>query len=359
MPSPSTLLLSGFPGWFGNRYLELIANPADHSTPMPKWKRIVLLVHPPRLKEAEELVERLGLRAHAQVDLIPLDISDQAACKTQAWSFSDCDLVHAAGIIHPSSPSQFTNINVRGTKNVLELAQRHGTKRAVLISSNSPCGGNPTPDHRFTPSSPYVPYMGYGQSKMQGEIIARHWSATNTIPLTILRPCWFFGPHQPERQARFFQMILQGKAPLIAGGRYMRSITYVDDLCQCVFRAFSAQHTDQRTYWVALEQPSSFKDIIETARRIMKEEFHWQPVEKHLPLPKIAATIAQGMDACLQKLGFYQQELHVLGELGMHISCSIEDTKRELGFIPTPNLHAAIHQSLTWGIAHGQPIQKQ
>lgn len=357
MTTPSTLLFTGFPGWFGNRCLELITNPSNNGTSVPEWKKIILIVHPPRLQEAKALVEQLDLRSRFQIELIPLDISDRTACEAQKWSFTECDLVHAAGIIHPKSTPQFQQINVRGTENVLKIAERHGVQRAVLISSNSPCGGNPTPTHRFTPSSPYVPYMGYGKSKMQGEEIARHWSATQSVPLTILRPCWFFGPHQPERQARFFHMILEGKAPLVAGGQYMRSITYVDDLCQSVFRAFSVPHHGQRTYWVALEEPSSFKNIIETTRDVLQKEFKWQPIKRHLPLPGFAATIAQGMDACLQSVGLYQQELHVLGELGMHITCSIEDTKRDLGFIPTPNLYTAIHQSLAWGLAHGQSFK--
>jgi hypothetical protein len=42
-------------------------------------------------------------------------------------------------------------------------------KRMIVMSSNSPIGFNPSPDHRFDEESPYQSYMGYGRSKMRME----------------------------------------------------------------------------------------------------------------------------------------------------------------------------------------------
>ena len=60
-------------------------------------------------------------------------------------------------------------MNVGGTQLELDRARRAGAGRFVHVSSNSPFGANPTPERRFTESSPYHPYMGYGQSKLEAE----------------------------------------------------------------------------------------------------------------------------------------------------------------------------------------------
>lgn len=354
MSSPRTLLLTGFPGWFGASFVEKILTGAFSDITSQEY-RIVAFVEPARLSEAQTFIDHLShpLKT-SSIELIPLDLSDASACAKIQRPFENASLVHAAGIIHPKSVKDFAKINVDGTRHIFDLAYRCGVQQAILVSSNSPCGANPTPTHRFTPSSPYVPYMGYGKSKMQGELVATHWSSVHNIPLTILRPCWFFGPHQPARQARFFEMILAGRAPLVAHGTYLRSITFVDDLCQSVVRALERPGVGTRTYWVALEEPASFQTIVETIRDVMQTDFRLEPKEKHLTLPGAAASVARVVDASLQSLGGYHQEMHVLGELGLHITCSIEATKRDLGFQPTATLRDVVVRSLGWALEHTQ-----
>ncbi|MBP6945468.1 NAD(P)-dependent oxidoreductase [Patescibacteria group bacterium] len=356
MPSSTTLLLTGFPGWFGNRFLELLLTEGGSVFPfVTNWTRIIALVEPSQLEVARGFTQALRRREGApEIELISLDIGNQEACDAVRLPIESCVLVHAAGIIHPRHPRDFLRVNTQGTQHVLDLAGRHGVERVVLVSSNSPCGGNPNANHRFTTTSPYTPYMGYGESKRRAEELTSYWSALYSIPVTILRPCWFFGPHQPLRQARFFEMILAGRVPMVAGGIYLRSITFVDDLCQGVLRALAQTTTGTHTYWIALEEPSSFKEIVTTIRDVLQSDFQLSSRSSHIPLPDIAASVARIGDAALQAVGLYHQELHVLGELGMHIACSVQKSKQELGFIPTPSLHEAVRRSLRWTMDHGQ-----
>ena len=48
----------------------------------------------------------------------------------------------------------------------------------------------------------------------------------------VIRPPWFYGPGQPPRQALFFTMIKDGKAPLVGRGDNRRSMAYIDNICQ-------------------------------------------------------------------------------------------------------------------------------
>src|SRR5881296_2702547 len=49
----------------------------------------------------------------------------------------------AGGIIHPGRVREFYEVNVEGTRNLLAAAAAAGVRRAVIMSSNSPCGCNP------------------------------------------------------------------------------------------------------------------------------------------------------------------------------------------------------------------------
>ena len=82
----------------------------------------------------------------------------------------DVDIIHTAGIIHPSSTRQFYEVNTNGTRNVAQAALDHGVRRMVHVSSNSPFGTNPRPSDTFRAIGPYHPYYGYGRSKMQAEL---------------------------------------------------------------------------------------------------------------------------------------------------------------------------------------------
>ena len=77
------------------------------------------------------------------------------------------------GIIHPKRVREFFEINVDGTR-ILEAAQNNKIKKAIIVSSNSPCGTNPHNDHLFNEGYKYNPYMKYGYSKMLMEKLVKN-----------------------------------------------------------------------------------------------------------------------------------------------------------------------------------------
>ena len=93
-------------------------------------------------------------------------------------------LIHTAGVIHPKRTQEFYAVNRDGTSRLLETAASARVSRAVVVSSNSPCGCNPHPDHLFDESSPYNPYMNYGRSKMEMELRALDLHASGLLLLT-------------------------------------------------------------------------------------------------------------------------------------------------------------------------------
>ena len=72
------------------------------------------------------------------------------------------DVIHAAGVIHPAQVDDFTEVNARGTANVLRRGDAAGVRRVVHVSSNSPFGTNAHRTDMFRNDEPYHPYYGYG-----------------------------------------------------------------------------------------------------------------------------------------------------------------------------------------------------
>ena len=144
----------------------------------------------------------------------------------------DAVLIHTAGVIHPRRVREFYEVNVEGTRSLLEAAAAAGVRRAVVVSSNSPCGCNPSREHQFDESSPYQPYMNYGRSKMLMEQAVHEVQRSGRLEAVIVRAPWFYGPFQPPRQSLFFRMIRDGKAPIVGDGTNLRSMAYIDNLCQ-------------------------------------------------------------------------------------------------------------------------------
>ena len=256
------------------------------------------------------------------------------------------DSLHTAGMIHPKRVREFYEINRDGTRNLLEQAASAGLKRAVVVSSNSPCGCNPHPDHRFDENSPYHPYMNYGRSKMEMEHEVMKIAKEGSLKTMLIRAPWFYGPEQPPRQKLFFEMIRNGKVPIVGNGENLRSMAYTGNLVQGLLLAAVSEKACNQNYWIADERPYSMNEIIDTIERLLEDEFGQTCAHKRIRLPGFVSGAAELVDAGLQFLGFYHQKLHVLSEMNKTIACDISLARSELGYEPKIFLEEGMRRSL-------------
>lgn len=336
------VLVTGAAGWLGRRLVDVLANglPDDERfhDPAPNL-RIRALVMPGQ--DGGEL-----LRLSPRVEVATGDLRNADDCRKFVAGGSL--LFHTAGVIHPRRVREFYDINVTGTRNLLDAAAAAGVRRAVVVSSNSPCGCNPTPDHRFTEASPYNPYMHYGRSKMRMEQLLSEYHQVGKVETVCIRPPWFYGPFQPPRQTQFFRMIRDGKAPIVGGGNNYRSMAYIDNLCQGLLLAANRPAAAGRTYWIADARAYTMNEIVDTIERLLETEFGIPCRHKRLRLPGFAAQVAQMVDFSLQTLGFYHQKFHVLSEMNKTIACDISRAREELDYRPHVDLEEGMRRSIAW-----------
>jgi nucleoside-diphosphate-sugar epimerase len=159
------------------------------------------------------------------IQVVEGDLRDPVSLKTFCRDAEGGTLFHCAGLIHPARRvKELYEVNVDGTRALLQTAEEAGVRRAAIVSSNSPIGTNPGSDHLFDEASPYNPYMNYGRSKMLMEQEVHQFQARGKLETVIVRPPWFYGPDQPPRQTLFFTMIKNGSAPIVGDGESRRSI---------------------------------------------------------------------------------------------------------------------------------------
>ena len=332
-----TLVVTGAAGWFGQSFLDLLSTrdvPVRAVVRQPADVPMVRRIHP----GAQVYVADLRTDAQAVFD-----------------GLTDCQVVHAAGVIHPRHVEDFRTVNVDATRAVLEASIAAGLTRFVHLSSNSAIGTNPTAFEVFHDNEPYDPYMAYGRSKMAGEVLVRTGLEDAGVPGVVLRPPWFYGRHQPQRQARFLKSVRSGTFPMIGTGDNRRSMVDVDTLAVAAWRALTADTAGVRSYWVADAQPYSMNDVV--AAVWDAAELEGLPVTRRvLRLPAIAGSVAERLDGFLQRRGRYIQEIHVAGELDKTIACEVKGAVRDLGFDPATDLVEGMRRSYRWGLDHGQDV---
>jgi nucleoside-diphosphate-sugar epimerase len=280
------------------------------------------------------------------------DVADPAVLRRLFADAKGASVVHTAGVIHPRKVAEFAPTNIAGTRAVVDVAADVGVGRMVHVSSNSPFGLNGSPHDRFRNDEPYRPYLGYGQSKMEAEIIVRQAGEAGAIDAVIVRPPWFYGPHQPERQTAFFRLVRGGRFPLFGRGENRRSMVYTENLVLGIALAERTVGVANRAYWVADPEPYAMSEVVETVTRALADE-GLSVSARQVRLPAALGMMAMRSDAMLQRLGVYQQELHVLGELSATIACDVSAAQKELGYAPAVTLYEGMRRSIRWCLDQG------
>jgi len=339
---PTMRVVTGASGWFGQAYVRSVTGRS--ATPLRALVRTD--------NEAAELsvISRC-------IEPVVGDVRDPAALdRLMAGADGGSVVVHAAAVIHPAGAvREFFDVNVGGTALMLDRAVRRGVRRFIHLSSNSPFGVNASPEETFDEASPYAPVGGYGESKKEAELLVGRAHARHGLDTVVLRPPWFYGPHQPPRQTRFFTLVRRGLFPLCGPGDNRRSMVHTHNLVEAVHAAERADGVGGRAYWVADARPYPMREILDTVRRALSDEgLAVRP--QRVRLPNTAADVADRLDRTLQRAGRYVAELHVLGETNKTIACDISRARAELAYDPPVELYDGMRSSIRWCVERGEAL---
>jgi len=147
------------------------------------------------------------------------------------------------------NPVRGMQVNIRGTENVLEAAQRTGAK--VLVASSSEVYGKSTQvpfreaDNALLGATS-VPRWSYALSKMLDEHLAFAYMRQTGLPTVAVRYFNAYGPRLDPKGygsviARFITQALRGQPLSVYGdGLQTRSFTYVEDTVRGTIAAMTS-----------------------------------------------------------------------------------------------------------------------
>lgn len=128
-----------------------------------------------------------------------------------------------------SPVSRYYDVNVDGTRRVLEAMDQKGIKNIVFTSSVAVFGLNKiNPDE----SHPVDPFNHYGKSKWQAEEALREWynKDPQNRSLTIIRPTVIFGERNRGNVYNLLRQIASGKFMMVGKGTNKKSMAYVGNI---------------------------------------------------------------------------------------------------------------------------------
>jgi UDP-glucose 4-epimerase len=126
---------------------------------------------------------------------------------------------------------EYYDVNVKGTKNIFEIAKKYGIK--VVYASSSSVYGN-TEKIPIDEESSRNPINPYGQTKLEGELLAEKYS-NEGVSIIGLRYFNIFGKGQTGSYAgvitKFLSRLNEKKSPIIFGdGSQIRDFIFVEDV---------------------------------------------------------------------------------------------------------------------------------
>lgn len=256
------ILVTGGAGFIGSHLVDQLL--AENS-----WKVTVVDdfndFYSPEIKR-NNIVHHQG---NENFKLFETDIRD-AAVLERIFARTKFDvIVHLAARagVRPSlsEPKLYTETNVNGTVNLLELARQHDIKQFVFASSSSVYGINSkipfSEDDRI-----YQTISPYAATKAAGEFLCHTFSHLYGIRIVGLRFFTVYGARQRPDLAihKFSKLITEGKSiPVFGDGTTRRDYTYIDDIIQGVRASIDYDQSNYEIFNLGESQTIELRELIE------------------------------------------------------------------------------------------------
>ena len=170
----------------------------------------------------------------------------------------------------------FTDVNVVGTRNVMECALETGVSKVVHVSSTV-VYGKPE-DRPFTEESSVGPvrFSEYARTKYAGDLIAWELYEKKGLPVVMVYPGAVLGPGDPKATGRFIRDLMNRRLPAKVFQDSILTFVHVGDVAEAIVRAAEKENNIGEKYFVGKHQ-LSIREVCEMISDI-----------SGVPLPKIS-----------------------------------------------------------------------
>lgn len=240
----------------------------------------------------------------------------------------------------------YWDVNVEGTRNVLDAALKHGVDKVVYCST---CGvhGDVKQD-AGDEDAPIAPEDYYQYTKYEGERVVQEF-VQKGLRAVILRPAAIYGPGDPERFFKLFKLVKKGRFLMFGPGEVRYHPLYIDNLLNAFELAAESNSGNGEAYLIAdakaytLNQlVSSIADALDVDLRIKYLPFWplWLGAVTceliYKPLPMDPPLFRRRVDWFRQNRAF-----------------NISKARRDLGYRPEVDLKEGLAMTADWYLSSG------
>lgn len=237
--------------------------------------------------------------------------------------------------------SAYREINVEGTRRLLEAAAARGVGRVVHCSTGGVHGHIADPP--ATEAAPLAPGDVYQQTKLEGEQVARACGKTGAIEVVVARPIGIYGPGD-TRFRPLFRGIARRRFPMLGDGGAYYHLTFIEDLVQGFRLCGTVSAAAGRTYLLAGPRYTTLKELV-----------HLVAAELDVPSPRfsipvwpvwLAGALCELVCVPLRiEPPLYRRRVEFYTKSR---AFDASKARRELGFDPQVDLGEGIHRTAEW-----------
>ncbi|MBC7504075.1 dTDP-glucose 4,6-dehydratase [Candidatus Gracilibacteria bacterium] len=231
-----TIIVTGGAGFIGSNFLSkyVLAFPGI------EFVNVDMLTYAGNIEKISIEVRNASNYSFAQID-----IRDIVTLRTIYAKYNPTDIIHFAAESHVDNsilnPRLFTEVNILGTQNLLDLHREFRMNRFHYISTDEVYGDIPDSGY-FTEETHIEPSSPYSASKAGGDILTQAYGRTFGLNYTITRCSNNYGAHQNNISLipLFISRIQKNeKVPLYGDGSNVRDWLYVEDHCDAIWEVFT------------------------------------------------------------------------------------------------------------------------
>ncbi len=237
--------------------------------------------------------------------------------------------------------SYYDEVNVEGTRIVLESAFKHKVKKFIYCSTCGVHGNVENPPGNE--DAPIAPGDYYQQTKYDAEPIVNDYCQKG-METVILRPAAIYGPGDPERFQMIFKRVNKGVFPMFGSGKTLYHPLYIDNLVDALILAMEPGKGKGRAYLIADEEFISIETLVRKTGKALGVEVKI-PHYPILPL-MIAGHICE--KAC-QPFGITPPIFpRRVDWFRQNRAFDISRAKQELGYDPQIDLDEGLKRTGEW-----------
>jgi nucleoside-diphosphate-sugar epimerase len=268
-------------------------------------------------------------------------VTDEAVVRQ---AMAGVEVVHhlAAAFREMNVPDRhYWEVNVQGTRNVLQAAFDQGVRKLVYCST---CGVHGNIDHPpGGEDAPIQPADYYQRTKYEAEPIVREFHQKG-LPSVILRPAAIYGPGDPERFLMIFRRVARGIFPMFGDGRTFYHPLYIDNLVDAFVQAMQDGVGDGEAYLIADDQYLEIEALVKRVGRALDVEVKIP----HYPVWPVVAAGHVVEKACRpfgitppifpRRVDWYRQNR----------AFKIDKARRDLGYQPKVGIDEGLRLTADW-----------